>query len=67
VESVNPTGSGDSMIAGILYGLRRSWPFADCLAFGAAAGAANARVREVAQSSSDDIESLLGGVTVKCV
>ena len=67
VQNVNPTGSGDSMIAGILYGLRRSWPFADCLAFGAAAGAANARVREVAQSSSDDIRSLLGGVTVKRV
>ena len=67
VESVNPTGSGDSMIGGILYGLRQSWPFADCLRFGAAAGAANARVREVAQSSSDDIESLLGGVTVKRV
>jgi fructose-1-phosphate kinase PfkB-like protein len=67
VESVNPTGSGDSMIAGILYGLRQSWPFADCLGFGAAAGAANARVRDVAQSSRGDIMSLLPGVTVKRV
>jgi tagatose 6-phosphate kinase len=65
VESVNPTGSGDSMIAGILYGLRRSWPFADCLAFGAAAGASNARVREVAQASREDIMSLLPGVVVQ--
>jgi 1-phosphofructokinase family hexose kinase len=65
VASVNPTGSGDSMIAGILYGLRQPWPFADCLAFGAAAGAANARVREVAQCSHDDITSLLPGVTVR--
>lgn len=65
VKSVNPTGSGDSMIAGILYGLRQSWRFSDCLGFGAAAGASNARVREVAQSSRSDIESLLGGVTVK--
>jgi 1-phosphofructokinase family hexose kinase len=67
VVSVNPTGSGDSMIAGILYGLRQSWPFADCLGFGAAAGAANARVRDVAQSSRDDIMSLLPGVIVKRV
>jgi 1-phosphofructokinase family hexose kinase len=65
VVSVNPTGSGDSMIAGILYGLRQPWQFADCLAFGAAAGAANARVREVAQCSHDDITSLLPGVTVR--
>ncbi len=67
VESVNPTGSGDSMIAGILYGLRQSWPFADCLGFGAAAGAANARVREVAHASREDIELLLTEVTVKRV
>lgn len=67
VESVNPTGSGDSMIAGILYGIRQSWPFADCLGFGAAAGAANARVREVAHASREDIQSLLPGVTVQRV
>jgi tagatose 6-phosphate kinase len=67
VESLNPTGSGDSMIGGILYGLRQSWPFADCLGFGAAAGAANARVREVAHSSREEIMSLLPGVTVQRV
>jgi tagatose 6-phosphate kinase len=67
VENVNPTGSGDSMIAGILYGLRQSWPFADCLGFGAAAGAANASVRKVASSSREEILSLLPGVTVQRV
>jgi len=65
VQAVDPTGSGDSMIAGILYGLRQSWPFADCLRFGAASGAANARVREVARASKTDIMSLLGDVAVK--
>ena len=50
------------MIAGILYGLRQSWPFADALAFGAAAGAANARVREVAHSSREEIASLVPAV-----
>ncbi|HMK39835.1 MAG TPA: PfkB family carbohydrate kinase, partial [Bacteroidota bacterium] len=62
VEAVDPTGSGDSMIAGILYGLRKSWPFVDCLRFGAAAGAANARVRQVARAPLADIMSLMGGV-----
>jgi 1-phosphofructokinase family hexose kinase len=65
VGVVDPTGSGDSMIAGLLYGLRQSWPFPDCLAFGAAAGASNARVREVACSSRSDIMSLLPEVKVE--
>jgi 1-phosphofructokinase family hexose kinase len=67
VEVVDSTGSGDSMIAGILYGLRQSWRFDDCLTFGAAAGAANARVRDVAHSSMADILALLPGVAVKRV
>jgi len=65
VRSVDPTGSGDSMIAGILFGLKRSWPFADCVRFGAASGAANARVRDVARSPREAIESLLPGVVMK--
>ncbi|HTO94556.1 MAG TPA: 1-phosphofructokinase family hexose kinase [Bacteroidota bacterium] len=67
VKSVNQTGSGDSMVAGILHGLVRSWPFADCLAFGAAAGAANARVWAVASSTPDDIQSLVPAVKLKKV
>ena len=59
VRSVNPTGSGDSMVAGILHGLVRSWPFADCLAFGAAAGAANAGVWDVASSTPGQIQALV--------
>jgi len=65
VKSVNQTGSGDSMVAGILHGLVHSWPFADCLAFGAAAGAANARVWDVASSTPDDIQSLVPAVKMK--
>ncbi len=65
VTPVDPTGSGDSMIAGVLYGLRRSWPFPDCVRFGAASGAANAGLREVARSPRDVIESLLPDVVMK--
>jgi 1-phosphofructokinase family hexose kinase len=65
VDVVNPTGSGDSMIAAVLHGLVRGRPFPECLAFGAAAGAANARVRDVSRSSPEDINALLPGVTVR--
>ena len=67
VEAVNPTGSGDSMVAGILHGLIRSWPFPDCIAFGAAAGAANARVWDVASSTAEEIHSLVPAVKIKKV
>jgi tagatose 6-phosphate kinase len=62
VKTVNATGSGDSMIAGLLFGLTRGWDFERCLRFGAAAGAANASVWEVAASSREQIEALEGGV-----
>jgi len=64
VTAVNPTGSGDSMVAGILHGLVGSRSFADCLAFGAAAGAANARVWEVASSTPEQIAALVPEVKV---
>ena len=55
VPAVNPTGSGDAMVAGILYGFFQGWKFERCLAFGAAAGAANARKWDVANSSLAEI------------
>lgn len=64
VNAVNPTGSGDCLVAGVLHGLIQGWPFADALAFGAAAGSANALVWEVAASTPDDIVALLPRVTI---
>ena len=58
VEMVNATGSGDAMIAGILYGFRQGWKFERCLAFGTAAGAANARTWDVATLSLEEITAL---------
>lgn len=58
VKTVNATGSGDTMVAGILYGFHQGWKFERCLAFGAAAGAANASTWEVASSSREEIASL---------
>ncbi|HTY36514.1 MAG TPA: hexose kinase [Bacteroidota bacterium] len=67
VRTVNPTGSGDAMIAGILYGFRQGWKFERCLAFGAAAGAANAMMWEVALLTLDDIMRLEAQVVIQRV
>jgi tagatose 6-phosphate kinase len=65
VKTINPTGSGDAMIAGILYGFRQGWRFERCLAFGAAAGAANARKWEVAHSMLEEIMALESEVVMQ--
>jgi fructose-1-phosphate kinase PfkB-like protein len=52
------------MVAGILCGLSHGWDFERCLRFGAAAGAANAGVWEVAASSRGQIEALESGVEI---
>jgi tagatose 6-phosphate kinase len=67
LKAVNPTGSGDALVAGILYGFHQGWKFERCLAFGAAAGAANAIVWEVANSTLQDISSLEASVRVQGV
>ena len=65
VKTVNATGSGDAMIAGILYGFRQGWKFERCLAFGAAAGAANARIWDVAALTLDVITTLESEVVMQ--
>ena len=64
-KAVNATGSGDALVAGILYGFHQGWKFERCLAFGAAAGAANARVWEVANSSLQEILPLEASVKIQ--
>ena len=59
ITSVNPTGSGDSMLAGMLFGMEQGWEMPAWLSFGVAAGAANAAVREVSASSRTAIDALL--------
>lgn len=65
VRPVNPVGSGDAMVAGLLYGFEQSWDFERCLKLGAAAGAANAQVREVANSPCEEITKLESKVRVR--
>ncbi len=59
VQALNGTGSGDSMLAAMLFGILHGWEFETLLAFGIAAGAANARVWDVAVSPRADIDALL--------
>lgn len=65
VKSVNATGSGDAMIAGVLYGFRQGWKFERCLSFSAAAGAANASKWDVANSSLEEISQLEQRVVIR--
>jgi len=65
IKEVNATGSGDALVAGILYGFHQGWKFERCLAFGAAAGAANAQVWGVACSTLPQIVSLEANVKVQ--
>jgi len=63
MRAVNATGSGDSMLAAMLFGLEQGWPPARWFAFGVAAGAANASVRDVARSTRsaiDDVVPMVG-------
>jgi tagatose 6-phosphate kinase len=59
VRAVNPTGSGDSMLAAVLHGMEAGWPMERNLRFGVAAGAANTGRWEPARSSKEEIEALV--------
>lgn len=59
VHTVNATGSGDAMLAAILYGLEQHWEAGRCLMFGVAAGTANASVWEVASATRSAIDALV--------
>lgn len=65
VDTVNPVGSGDSFVAGLLYGLCRDLPYEETLAWAAAAGAANAAKWDAAMLSREEIEVQLPRVYVE--
>ena len=65
IQSVNPTGSGDALIAGILYAYEQEMHFEDTIIFGMAAGAANAQTWSVANSTLDELMRLKDRVKIK--
>lgn len=60
----NPVGSGDACVAGVLAALAQDADFGTALAWGAAAGAANARTWEIGAFDRGDVEELLRGAEV---
>lgn len=65
LPAVNPTGSGDSMLAAMLHGMEAGWPMEQNLRFGVAAGCANAGRWELACASKQQIEALVPHVHLK--
>jgi 1-phosphofructokinase family hexose kinase len=65
ISSVNATGSGDSMVAGMLYAFTRGWDTERALAFGVAAGSCNAQQWDVANSTLKDITQMETQVLLK--
>jgi 1-phosphofructokinase family hexose kinase len=65
IDTINPTGSGDALIAGIIYGFEHKMQFEDAIIFGMAAGAANAQTWSVANSTLDGITKLKNLVKIK--
>jgi tagatose 6-phosphate kinase len=57
-------GSGDSMVAGIAYGLTNGLTFADSIQYGVAAGTANALTLGAGVFTMDDFQRLLTQVSV---
>jgi tagatose 6-phosphate kinase len=62
IQAVNPTGSGDSTVGGILWKLEKGAPFPEALRFGVGAGAANAMRWGVATAPVEAIEACAAGV-----
>lgn len=64
VTEVSDLGSGDAMVAGILWSTARGYNTEQCLAWGAACGAANAEVWDPCGFSRDAVERLLPDVKI---
>ncbi len=64
VKPVNTIGSGDSLTAGVTYGLEQGMGIEDALRLGCAAGAATALSTGADIGSKEDVDRLLPEVTV---
>ncbi len=65
ISPVNSTGSGDSMVGGMMYGFTQGWGTERALKLGVAAGSCNAQRWEVANCSLEDIASLESEVMIE--
>ncbi|MGG4395069.1 1-phosphofructokinase [Paenibacillus thiaminolyticus] len=65
VEAINPVGSGDSMVAGLVVADKRGLSAEDGLTLGAACGTANALMPSAGHVRLDDVESLRTQIQVE--
>ncbi len=65
IAEVNPTGAGDAMLAGLVFGLDGGKGLADALALGAACGAAAAGMPGTAMPSRSRVFDLLKKITIR--
>jgi 1-phosphofructokinase family hexose kinase len=67
VKSINPTGSGDSFSAGIIYGWYKDLTFEDALKLGTSLGAVNAARFDVCKVSLPESDEFLPRVEVEAI
>jgi tagatose 6-phosphate kinase len=67
VVEMNDLGAGDSMVAGICWAAAEGYNVRECLAWGAACGAANAEVWDPGGIRKSDVERLLPQVEIRLV
>jgi 1-phosphofructokinase family hexose kinase len=65
IKEIMPVGSGDCLIAGIVYGLTQNLPMKECLRWGTAAGCANAAVWPIADLKKEEVERYLPLISVR--
>jgi fructose-1-phosphate kinase PfkB-like protein len=65
VTEVNDLGGGDSMVAGICWAAAQGYNLRECLACGAACGAANAEVWDPGGIERSRVEQLLNEVEIR--
>jgi len=67
IDEVNPVGSGDAVVAAIVYGLRTEMDTEDMLRLAAAAGCANAAQYSVCYCSRETIRNYLPEIKIEKV
>jgi tagatose 6-phosphate kinase len=67
VTEVSDLGGGDSMMAGICWAAEQEFGARECLAWGAACGAANAEVWDPGAITREAVERLLPLVEIRLV
>ena len=67
IEEVDSTGSGDSFVAGIVYGLYKDKTFEESLSFASALGSLNALTFDVCNIPFDEAEKVAGQIKISTV